>query len=106
MKIVGSCLVVTVDVRPGVRLAAAWSGRYVTIHTVARGGFGIAVDQWDIWDDWLDRPRIPQTLDALERLVLERLKDDADGYLLDMVEDVSAWEDENDRGELIPASLN
>lgn len=107
MQVVGSSMVVTVDLRPGIRVAAAWSGGpLVTIHAVAGGGFGMAVETLDVWDRWLDRPRIEPTLEALERYVVARLQElDADAVLGDLVEDVLDWED-RESPALVPASAN
>jgi hypothetical protein len=107
MEVVGSSMVVTVDLRPGIRVAAAWSGGpLITIHAVANGGFGMAVETLDVWDRWLDRPRIEQTLEALERYVVERLRElDDETDFGALVEDVVDWE-ERRSGELVTASLN
>ena len=107
MNLVGSSMIVTIDLRPGVRVAAAWSGGpFVTIHAVANGGYGIAVDSLDVWDRWLDRPAIEPTLASLESFVLRALSEaDIDGYLPALVEDVVDWE-ERRSGELVSSSLN
>jgi hypothetical protein len=107
MEVVGSCLVVTVDLRPGVRVAVAWGGgRYVNVHAVTGGGFGIVIEAFDVWDDWLDRPRLDPTLEALERFAVARLQEaDVDGWIADIVEDVSDWSDRR-ADELAPASAN
>jgi hypothetical protein len=107
MEVVGSSMVVTVDLRPGVRVAAAWSGGpFVTIHSVSNGGFGMAVETLDVWDAWLDRPRIETTLAALERYVVERLQElDDETDLGALVEDVVDWE-ERRSVPLVVASAN
>jgi len=107
MKLVGSSMVVTVDLRPGVRVAASWGGGpYVSIHAVTGGGFGLILETLPVWSSLIDAPVIEQTLEALERFVLERLQDvDADGWLAAMVEDVEHWEDER-AGDLVPVSAN
>jgi len=107
MQVVGSSMVVTVDLRPGVRVAAAWSGGpFVTVHAVANGGYGIAIDSLDVWDHWLDRPRIDPTLADLEAFVLRALSEaDIDDYLPGLVEDVVDWEEQRS-GELVSSSLN
>jgi len=96
MQVVGSCLVVTIDVRPGVRVAAVWSGGpYVNLHAVDRGGFGVAVESWYVWDDWLDAAKIPRTLEALESFAMSRLDDmGSDDLVLDLVEDFAVYSDE------------
>jgi len=107
VKLVGSCMVATLDLRPGVRVAAAWSGGpYVAIHAVHGGGFGLVVETLDAWDHWLDRPKIEPTLAALEKFVLEALQEaDIDGVVSDLVEDVIDW-GERRSGELVTASAN
>jgi hypothetical protein len=107
MEVVGSCLVVTLDLRPGVRVAVAWDGgRYVNVHAVSNGGFGVLIESFDVWDQWLDRPRLDLSLAALERFALGRLGEaDVDGWIADLAESVSDFEEEH-RGELAPASLN
>jgi len=107
MELVGSSMVVTVDLRPGVRVAAAWSGGpWVSVHAVTGGGFGMVLENFHVWSPGLDRPRIEKTLEALETFVLERLREvDADGYLAAMVEDVADWSDHRAE-ELVPVSAN
>jgi len=107
MKLVGSSMVVTVDLRPGVRVAAAWSGGpFVSVHAVTAGGFGVVLES--LYIDELDRPRMQagKPLAALERFVLKKLAAaGVDGYLADMVEDVETWENDRAR-ELVLASEN
>ena len=107
MEVIGSSMVVSVDLRPGIRVAAAWSGGpFVSVHAVTGGGFGMVLESFDVWLHGLDRPRIEQTLEALEAFVLERLADvDADGYLSAMVEDVEGWSEDR-ADELLPVSVN
>lgn len=98
LSVVDSSLVVVLDLRPSARVAAAWDGRspFVTLHAVAGGGFGMAVESLPVWSDALDRPVIEPTLESLERFVLERLADDDVELLADLVEDVSSWSEERD----------
>jgi hypothetical protein len=108
LQIVGSSLVVVFDTFPGVRLAAAWSGGpYVQIHAVDGSGFGIVVDAWSVWDDWLDAPKIPRTLEALEDFVRARLDDpEAVSTLVELTDSAVGFHDDQDVDELVAVSLN
>jgi hypothetical protein len=93
--LIESMLVVVVELRPGVRAAASWSGRgrYVTLHVQAGSGDGIPVESWYVWDDAAGRPVIEVTMPALESFVMERLAEASDDELLaDLAEDVAAWD--------------
>jgi hypothetical protein len=109
LDLLGSCVVTTFDIAPGVRLAAAWSGGpYVDVHVVDGSGFGTVVEAWHVWDDELDKPRIPKTLDALELLVRRRFEDrEAVASILQAVADATDTFGAAEEGfELVPASLN
>jgi hypothetical protein len=92
--LIESMLVVVVELRPGVRAAASWSGRgrYVTLHVQAGSGDGIPVESWYVWDDAAGRPVIEVTMPALESFVMERLAEAGDELLADLAEDVAAWD--------------
>jgi hypothetical protein len=104
VNVLGSSIVTTFDIAPGVRLAAAWSGgETVSIYSVDDTGSGRVVETWDVWDRRLDAPRIPKTLHALELLVRRRFEDDRD--VEDFI-DRHVLQDDDDAFELVPASVN
>lgn len=106
MEVVGSSLVVTLDIVPGVRVAAAWSGgEYVQIHSVSRGGFGAVLDRIRVWDDWADAPMICPTLQDFEQFVEARLRDiGPDSYVSSLAESLSDFEES--RSDDVFASIN
>jgi hypothetical protein len=85
--VVESSLVVVVELRPGVRVAASWTGRgrYVKLLAQAGTGQAIALDSWWVWDESRDCPAIEATLPALESFVMERLAEAGDDKLLDAI---------------------
>lgn len=105
--LIESTLNVVVELRPGVRVVASWTGRgrCVTIHAVDAGGRGLAIDSMPAWDDAHGRPAIEATLPALESFVVERLLADAAAVelLADLAEDVATWDDCD---EIVVASAN
>jgi hypothetical protein len=104
--VVETSLVVVVELRPGVRVAASWTGRgrYVTLHAQAGTGQAIALDSWWVWDDARDCPAIEATLPALESFVMERLAEaGGDELLADLAEEVGAWDGCD---EIVPVSVN
>lgn len=92
VSVVAKSLVVSLDLRPGVRVAAAWDGcsPTVEIHAVTGCGFGLVVDSLRAVDDTFGEPLIEPTLDALEAFVVSRLEQSGE-MLADMVADVAAW---------------
>lgn len=104
VDVLGSSIVTTFEVVPGVRLAAAWSGgKTVSVYAVDDDGFGPVVEEWDVWDRWLDAPRIPKTLHALELLVRRRFDDDK---AVEEFLDRHALSEDDTGFELVPASVN
>lgn len=92
--LVESTLAVVVELRPGVRVAACWTGRgrYVVVHAVDACGRGLPIETWRVWDDACGRPAIEATLPALEAFVVKRLEEAGDELLADLAEDVGAWD--------------
>lgn len=108
MQVVSSTMVVVFDTFSGLRFAALWSGGpYVQIHSVDASGPGLAVDAWSAWDDVLDLPAIPRTLEALEDFVRDRLRDpDAVETLVGLAESAVGFQDDRDADELVFAALS
>lgn len=108
MEVVSSTMVVVFDTFSGLRFAASWGGGpYVQIHAVEDCGPGLAVDAWSVWDDVLDLPTIPRTLEALEDFVRARLDDpDAVRTLVGLADPAVRFHDDQDADELVFASLN
>lgn len=108
MQIVSSTMVVVFDTFVGLRFAACWGGGpYVQIHSVDASGPGLAIDAWSAWDDVLDAPAIPRTLEALEDFVRDRLRDpDAVETLVGLAESAVVLHGDQDADELVFASLN
>ena len=103
--VVDRSLVVVLDLTPSARIAAAWDGAssFVTLHAVAGGGFGMAVDSLYVWSAALGRPVIEPTLEELERFVLDRLAAEDKAVLAGVVESVTAAEEEG-ADELVPGA--
>ena len=108
VTLLGSSVVTTAEIAPGVRVAAAWSGgRDVCLHLVDEDGNGRVVETWDVWDRWRNKPTISRTLDALELLVETRFPDAQS--VEDFIVDNEIEPDDEDDGsllDLVAASVN
>lgn len=108
MQVVSASMVVVFDTFSGHRFAASWGGGpYVQIHAVNASGPGLPVEAWSVWDDVLDLPTIPRTLEALEDFVRSRLDDPgAVRTLVGLADSAVGLYDDQDADELVFASLN
>lgn len=89
----GAAVVVTFEATPDVRLAAVWDGGpWCSIHVVENGTYTVAVDRWQMVDDWTGAPCIPCTPGALAELVAARVaRGGIPVELLELAEDYAAW---------------
>ena len=74
----GGVVLVAVDLEPGAAVAVAWDGGpFAAVHAVEDGRPGIVLERWSMHDPRTGRPALPVTPEALERLTLFRLSDEA-----------------------------
>jgi hypothetical protein len=66
-------LVTTVEVEPGLTIAATWNGGPAIHLHVVRNGATIRVAFWSIWNPVWDAPLIEPTIDSFETLIAGRL---------------------------------
>lgn len=95
----GAAVVVTFEATPNVRLAAVWDGGpWCSIHVVENGAYTVAVDRWEMRDDWTGEPCIPCTPGALAELVAARVsRGDIPGDVLELAEDYAAWSERHQK---------
>lgn len=73
MHVVGTILVCTVEVMPGVHVGATWDGGpSIGIH-ITRPGGPARIASWPIWNEAWDSPLIEPTRESFERFVSARL---------------------------------
>ena len=66
-------MVTSLEIEPGLRIAASWDGgRNIALH-VDRDGITVRVAFWPIWNPAWDAPLIEPTIDSFETFVAGRL---------------------------------
>lgn len=81
-------MVTSVEVEPGLRVAASWDGgRMIAIH-LDRDGITRRVAFWSVWNPVWESPLIMPTIESFERFVRGRL--DEPGVIDELVDPAAA----------------